>query len=545
MTKRAKIVAKLQQIQVGIYNAVLSVPVRIKITGIIVLTVLILGFSLSYWVTTSLSDWLSYLLTDVRVEAAMRAGGRSVILVTILAAAGSFVLASLLTFILIRPLLDLRDMALKVAEGQLDTRATVWSKDEIGEVAIAINKMTDHLVTTQDHLEKTNRYLRAINQVMLAAERENEVHDVLYAILESVIEVMNLEMGWVYLRDPERDLFHLASWHKIPLELQSHLMHEQLGADCDCQKALINGTLGEQTQVFPCSRLLCCTHLHLPDCHITIPIEARDEKLGIINLLCAQSYALNEEDLDLLAAIGSQVSEIVANAWLRMKLAEKEEARQALLESLVVAQEDERGRLARELHDGAGQMLTNLLVRIKALEKRTESSDMQQGLETLLDITSETIDQVRDLSYRLRPAALEEFGLSVALQILVDDMVDGLPIEAACNFDLEETALPASIEVTLYRIAQEGLTNILRHANASHIDVELVWENHGVKMCIEDDGCGFAPHYLAATPGVRHLGLISMRERAAMVGGSLELFSAPGKGTTLLVHVPVFEAVDQ
>ncbi|MCA9922301.1 MAG: sensor histidine kinase, partial [Anaerolineales bacterium] len=290
---------------------------------------------------------------------------------------------------------------------------------------------------------------------------------------------------------------------------------------------------------------LCCTHLHLPDCHITIPIEARDEKLGIINLLCTQSYALNEEDLDLLAAIGSQVSEIVANAWLRMKLAEKEEARQALLESLVVAQEDERGRLARELHDGAGQMLTNLLVRIKALEKRTESSDMQQGLETLLDITSETIDQVRDLSYRLRPAALEEFGLSVALQILVDDMVDGLPIEAACNFDLEETALPASIEVTLYRIAQEGLTNILRHANASHIDVELVWENHGVKMCIEDDGCGFAPHYLAATPGVRHLGLISMRERAAMVGGSLELFSAPGKGTTLLVHVPVFEAVDQ
>lgn len=216
MTKRAKIVAKLQQIQVGIYNAVLSVPVRIKITGIIVLTVLILGFSLSYWVTTSLSDWLSYLLTDVRVEAAMRAGGRSVILVTILAAAGSFVLASLLTFILIRPLLDLRDMALKVAEGQLDTRATVWSKDEIGEVAIAINKMTDHLVTTQDHLEKTNRYLRAINQVMLAAERENEVHDVLYAILESVIEVMNLEMGWVYLRDPERDLF---TW---PVGTRSH-----------------------------------------------------------------------------------------------------------------------------------------------------------------------------------------------------------------------------------------------------------------------------------------------------------------------------------
>ena len=104
-------------------SAILSVPVRIKITGIIVLTVLILGFTLNYWVTTSLSDWLSYILTDARVEAAMRAGGRSVLLVTFLAAAGSLVMASLLTFLLIRPLLDLRNMALQVAEGKLDARA--------------------------------------------------------------------------------------------------------------------------------------------------------------------------------------------------------------------------------------------------------------------------------------------------------------------------------------------------------------------------------------------------------------------------------------
>src|SRR5690606_3056830 len=106
---------------------------------------------------TGLSDWLSYLLTDVRIEAAMRAGSRSVSLVTFLGAAGSILLASLLTFILTRPLLALREMAQKVADGDLNARAPVWSNDEIGEVATAVNKMTDHLVAAQDELARTNR----------------------------------------------------------------------------------------------------------------------------------------------------------------------------------------------------------------------------------------------------------------------------------------------------------------------------------------------------------------------------------------------------
>jgi len=112
----------LNRLSDWIYNAVLSVPVRIKITGIVMLPVLILGFSLNYWVTASLSDWLSYILTDARVEAAMQAGGRSVVLVTILAAAGSIILASLLTFLLTRPLSALHEMAQQVAGGNLTAR---------------------------------------------------------------------------------------------------------------------------------------------------------------------------------------------------------------------------------------------------------------------------------------------------------------------------------------------------------------------------------------------------------------------------------------
>lgn len=532
----------LRRIPNWLYNMIISVPVRIKITGIILTTVVTLGLSLNYWVTTGLSDWLSYLLTDVRVEAAMRAGNRSVLLMTVLAAAGSLVIASFLAFLLTRPLVDLRDMALQVADGNLDARAPIWAKDEIGEVALAINTMTDHLVKTQDDLAHTNRRLAATNRIMMAAEREHEIHDVLYVILESTVEVMNLETGWVYLRDPERDMFHLASWYGVPSQLQSALLCEGKEADCHCQQDLVNGRSPNIAQIRSCTRLDNHNGYSQRQ-HITIPIEARGQKYGIVNLLCHPQQTIQPDDLEMLTTIGTQISEIVANAWLRLKLAEKEQARQVLLESLVEAQEEEQGRLARELHDGAGQMLTTLLVRIKTLEKECQPTELKDGLQSLLGMVSETIEQVRDLSYRLRPAALEEFGLPVALSILVEEMTEDSNITARYLTDLNQETLPTGIEVTLYRIAQEALTNVVRHAQAQTVQVSLSQDDTAVIMCIKDDGQGFEPHLKTATSDKRHLGLISMRERAAIAGGSFTLETEPGAGTTLLVRLPLLEGL--
>ncbi|MEJ2749859.1 MAG: HAMP domain-containing protein, partial [Anaerolineae bacterium] len=485
------------------YSALLSVPVRWKITGIILLPVVILGGSLNYWITTGLSDWLSFLLTDVRVQAAMQAGGRSVTLVTFLAAAGSIILASFLTFILTRPLTELNTMAQQVAAGNLESRARVWSKDEIGEVAVAINQMTDHLVTTQEDLERTNRRLDAINRVILAADREAEIHDVLFAALKSTLDVMRLKTGWIYLRDPERERFHLASWYKVPTELEAHLLHNPDDELCACQQDLVVGNLQTGTNIRVCPRLEHCVHCDISQSHITIPIEARGERFGVLNLLCDKEKTLSDDDFELLLAIGAQISEITANAWLRLKLAEKEMARQALLESLVRAQEDERGRLARELHDGAGQMLTSLLVRLKTLEKQDTSTEFRQDLNATQGLVSETIEQIRDLSYRLRPAALEEFGLPVALETLVKDMAQEAGLETRCKFDLNGQQLTPEIEVTLYRIAQEGLTNVVRHAAASRLEIELTATAVAVFMRIEDDGKGFAPHQVPVKSGQR------------------------------------------
>jgi signal transduction histidine kinase len=526
-----------------IYNAVLSVPVRIKITGIVMLPVLILGISLNYWVTASLSDWLSYILTDRRVEAAMQAGGRSIVLVTVLAAALSIILAAFLTFLLTRPLSALHEMAQQVASGNLKARAPVWSNDEIGAVATAINTMTDHLVMTQNDLALSNRRLNTINQVMLAAEKETNIHDVLYTVLQSIISVLDLEIGWVYLRDPERDVYHLASWYGVPPVLEPHLLHEKSTPYCFCQTALVTNGLPPKASVQPCDRLTACQAVGVQNQHITMPIQAREQNFGVLNLLCHEGHSLADDDLDLLSDIGVQISEIVANDWLRLKLAEKELSRQALLESLVEAQEEERGRLARELHDGSGQMLTSLLVRLKMLERKAESPEMREGLASMLDAVAETIDQLRDLSHRLRPAALEEFGLSVALETLLEDVAHEAGLTTTNHFDLNGVSLPAGIEVTLYRIAQECLTNIIRHAQASAVTIDLGQSGSMVRMRIEDDGIGFDPRRITAVSGQRHLGIISMYERAAIVGGKLDVYSAPGQGTAIHVSVPILASV--
>jgi signal transduction histidine kinase len=535
---------KLNRLQAWIYNAILSVPVRVKITGIVVVPIIILGLAINYWVTTGLSDWLSYILTDQRVQAAMAAGSRSVLLVTLLASLGSIALAFLLTFLLTRPLLELREMALRVADGELAWRAPVWSNDEIGEVATAINTMTDHLVQTQEHLTRSNRRLAAINRIILAAERDVEIHDVLYASLESVVEVMGLETGWVYLRDPEREVFHLASWYNVPPALQLILLNSGTDEPCRCQLDLQSGSLEGDVQVRACERLQRAGLL--PERHIVLPIEARGENFGVMNLLCRSGRQLSPDDLDLLQAISAQISEVVANAWLRLKLAEKELARQALLESLVEAQEEERGRLARELHDGAGQMLTNLLVRLKTLEKRAETPAMHEGLTNVLGAVSETIEQVRELSYRLRPAELEEFGLAVALETLVDEMAVEAGLQSRCDLQLDEANLAPGVDVTLYRIAQEALTNVVRHAQATCVAITLRQEGEQVLLRIEDDGRGFAPYPLPIkagngrdVPDRRSLGLISMQERTAIAGGRFDVFTAPGEGTAVVVWVPV------
>ena len=522
----------------SIGHLILSVPVRWKIIGIGILPVIILGFSLNYWVITGLSNWLSYLLTDIRVEAAMSAGSRSVIFVTFLAAAFSVLILTLLVHILTRPILALINTAESVAAGKTDTRAKIWAQDEIGALAISFNQMIDKLIAIQDDLTQSNRQLEAINQIALAVDQEVEIHDVLFITLENLLDLLNLDFGWVYLYDPEVHKHHLASWKNVPEFIQEFILSVEEGDLCPSQIPAEVKDAPNQIQIQSCPRLESAGIEQARSSHISIPIEAREIHFGVINLYYPHPDDLDRETLALLEAIQTKISEVVANAWLEIKLREKEAARELLLQSLVTAQEDERAHLARELHDQAGQSLTSLLIQLKAMENLCENEALEGNLHKMQDVVAETINRIRDLSYQLRPPSLEEFGFGTAVHALAEEMTDQTDIKIRIKDKLQQEVSP-DLALVLYRIVQEGLTNIIRHAQANQVTIDLVQNGNLLHLVIEDDGKGFDPAQILPEEGKRHLGLISMHERAELIGGNMEMYSAPGEGTTIKVQVPL------
>ena len=524
-----------------ILDFISSVPVRLKIAGIMVLPVLILGLALNYWIRTGLSDWLSYLLTDERVRIAMQNGSRSVVIVTLMAAIISVMLTFFLMLILTRPLLDLRQVALNVADGDFSLRAKIWAQDEIGHVAQAVNHMIDSLVVGRQKLQRTNRRLEAVNTVIMAASRELNLREVLDAALQATLNVMRLERGWVLLCDPdEPDTQPLNVVSQIGIDQDWELSLEDRQSNlCACRTNLLSGQLGQKASLRTCPCFLKMDPTAEKVEHITIPLGVREQRFGVINLVCPKDRNLSEDDLEILTTIGVHLSEIASNAQLHASLVEKEAVRQALLEALVRAQEDERARLARELHDGAGQTLTSLLVRLKVLEKQQKDERLRENVSDLCEATSGIIEQVRGVSYRLRPSALEEFGLDLALRSLVQDMTEPSEIEVDYNLSLREKRLPFEIESTLYRIAQECMTNVLRHAQATQVAVELFSLPYAICLRVEDNGIGFDPNEMGNGRKRPRLGLIGLQERAEMLGGSLVVKSAPGAGTSVQVRIPL------
>jgi len=447
----------------------------------------------------------------------------------------------LLMLSLTQPLLELRQVAQRVADGDLAFRARVRARDEIGEVADSVNQMIDHLVSSQHKLERTNKRLEAINRVALAASRSSSLQEILDASLKATLSEMGFENGWVYLQDPNKgeNQFELASVISVSSEIESGLRDETFGI-CACQKDLLANKIGAKAIVRKCRRMNINT---LPDgssvTHVTVPLSTHERNIGMISMLCSQEREISSNDLGTLTTIGKQISEFISNAWLQDRLREKEVARQLLLDTLVRTQEDERARLARELHDGAGQVLTSLLVRLKTLEKRAPSDEFRDDLESLGDATSAIVEQVSNLSHRLHPAVLKELGLEAALRTLVQEMLAEAELDFDYHLDLGGQRLTSEIEISLYRIAQESLTNIVRHAKAEHVSVEIQVTSNNVSLYIKDDGRGFMSDNLGHKASRDHLGLISMQERAEMIGGSLAVEATPGSGTSINVRIPI------
>ena len=213
---------------------------------------------------------------------------------------------------------------------------------------------------------------------------------------------------------------------------------------------------------------------------------------------------------------------------------------QALAGRVREAEEAERRRLARDLHDDFGQRLTAL--RMKLQLSRLRPDQRTAAIDDCVVLSEELLHDVRAFARGLRPPLLDEVGLGPALNALIDAHVDRQAFVVTLDVPERLPRLPPAIELAAYRVVQEALANVLRHAAASRLSLAAGRDGAELAVWIIDDGRGFDPgHAAGATPG-EHLGLVSMRERAEFAGGSLEIVSAPGRGTTVCLRIPLAAA---
>jgi two-component system, NarL family, sensor histidine kinase DevS len=239
----------------------------------------------------------------------------------------------------------------------------------------------------------------------------------------------------------------------------------------------------------------------------------RDPRFTSADLRLAEQFANR-------AAIAVDLSQRVARDALRR---------------VVSGQELERRRLARELHDETGQALTSILLGLRAVEEASSPDEMSAAASHLRELVVGTLQDVRRLAVQLRPKALDDFGLVPAVDHLVQTFSEATAIRVDLEAQLGEERLPAEVETTLYRIVQEALTNIVKHAEASMVSILLVRSGVSATVVVEDDGQGFDPAKLRE----EGMGIIGMRERVELHEGRLRVESTPGMGTTLVAEVPL------
>lgn len=383
-------------------------------------------------------------------------------------------------------------------------------------------------------LARQTAIFRSISEVL---NRSYTLREALDGALRRICELMDVEAGWIFLHGPNPGEFHLAADTNLPAPLAASGKRRMAG-DCRCISMLREGTLREPVNVIQCARL----EQALPQMaerhrHASVPLVAQDETVGILNLMLPPGRSFSEEELDMLEAVGHELAVTIQRARLFEQVRDQERVRRQLLQRLLVTQEEERRRIARDLHDHAGQVMTALIIQLGQLAAQAESegNPLSPRLRRLHDLAQQGLDELRKLVHELRPSILDDLGLGPAVRWYVEAYVRPAGLDVHVHTSGLDSRLPADVETVAFRIAQEALTNVLRHAQARRVEVRLDRRDNMLLVMVRDDGVGFDPE----TVERRTLGLEGMRERAELVGGTVQILTVPQIGTTVLARLPM------
>jgi signal transduction histidine kinase len=403
----------------------------------------------------------------------------------------------------------------------------------------------DEIAEEEKKLDRIRRLqLSTLHDITETLISTLEIDEVLEIIAEKLLKLFDLDLCAICLPNSLGYALHLASIRSsMPMSQEDldvfEVQPERLGEIIDADPLSISGLLAIPASDFTHGALGGAVR-RLQSLYL-LSLKSKSGFTGLIFLGKEKEFLLGSEEEELLSAIGNQAAIAIENARLYDDLRYDEEVHKQLLQRVISAQESERRRVAVELHDGVIQNMVSALFRLQLCSERMDESpeEVRAALVEAEDIMNDGIVEMRRIVAGLRPLVLDDLGLEIALRKYIRHMLEEAPSPIEVEFaGVEVPPLTQEAETTLFRIAQEALSNILKHSQCERSSLSIAVKGHEIIMIIEDDGIGFEQ------PGVQHrmvhgFGLVGMRERAESLGGSLEVETSPRVGTTITVRLPL------
>ncbi len=503
----------------------------------------------------------------------------------ILAILGAFILVLVTTRSVIAPVQMLTDATRRISEVQFDesilksvectlARKNGRRRDEIGILSNSFITMCTRLQLSMNETQSLNRDLDArvqartqqlsiLNAVALTVNQSLNLKDILNRALDEVLQLTGIDMVAIFLEDVNKGQLKLSACRGLSenaarLAYQVGLLDSSCGGVMELGRALVVPDLsqyrGRGAQSLKREHVTALMH---------VPLVTKGCALGSMCVGTRNNLEFNNDEQNLLTAIGNQIAIAVENARLYAEVQRRERLRGELLTKALAAQEDERKRIARELHDEVSQSLTALLYEAEDGLEMDERPTTKKRLQSIYDLTQHTLNNIHKLIFDLRPSMLDQLGLIPAVRWLAETrlQVKGIrvAVSASSTSSLSDDEvgiqrLLPEIETALYRVIQEAINNIARHAAARNVDILLEMDEEIATVSIRDDGIGFdlAELNIAAhrdfeemdptlSNNTRGLGIIGMQERIELLGGELDFLTAPMAGTQIHIRVPLRE----
>lgn len=429
-----------------------------------------------------------------------------------------------------------------------ETHGTITDIQQVIEASASGVNLQD-ILDSMPEVPLLRRYhqLEVLNRVSSTVNALQDLDAILSIALDSALEIVKGTSGGILLMDKESGMLGFRAHRGLAAqhvdEIRVPLGEGISGRVARSGKPVVTNDVTRDARVFKPE----LGGVESIRAFVSVPLKRRDELVGALTVGSHETGRFTDDDVSILSAIGEYLAIAVVRSTVDRKITKGMERYQALLRYALKAQEDERKRLARELHDETSQTLTSLTFRLQAAIQMADikgfgDSRFKEGLRKAHDSAVQAGNEILKLMMDLRPTLLDDLGMPAAIHRYAKDTLETKGINVGMECIGQEYRLPAEVEVAFFRVAQGLISNILKHSEAKNVSIRVECDPAKAVLCIEDDGSGFDVNKITEIePSGRGAGLFTMRERLRVVGGTDHVESRLGQGTRITVTVPIIK----